>query len=77
MKNTWISIESYITRFHRDFYADTDEFTFIAMASWGQSLRSGLHQGKNRFAFLEHPFTPIVVQIPRLTVITTSSSICL
>ncbi len=73
MKNTWeFQSNRYITRFHRDFYAETDEFTYIGDGELGGKA-AGLAYIKEKIVsyFMEFPFTPIIVQIPRLTVITT------
>lgn len=61
-----------ITRFNRDFYSETNEFTYIGNGELGGKAR-GLALMKERIASFaqENKTTPVVVNIPRLTVITT------
>lgn len=73
MNTTWEQqTNRHITRFHRDFYAETDEFTYIGDGELGGKA-AGLAFIKEKIVsyFAENPFPPIHVQIPRLTVITT------
>jgi hypothetical protein len=61
-----------ITRFNRDFYSETDAFTYIGEGELGGKARGlALFNEKIISHYNDQAFTPIVVNIPRLTVITT------
>ena len=60
-----------IPRFNRDFYSETDEFTYIGIGELGGKAQ-GLALIKEQIIshYRDQTFAPIVVNIPRLTVIT-------
>jgi len=74
MNSAQFSGNAGIVRFNRDFYSQTDEFTFIGDGEFGGKA-SGLAFIKEKilshYRGLEHPFSPFTVTIPRLVVITT------
>lgn len=75
VKVTDLSKKNNIARFDPDSYNETDEFTYIGDGQLGCKAEE-LIAVKEKIApldkeYREHPTTPIMVNIPRLTVITT------
>lgn len=72
MKDVDVNSNKYMTRFNRDFYSETDAFTYIGEGEWGGKAR-GLAAVKEIVVshYSDHKRVPIIVNIPRLTVITT------
>lgn len=72
MKTVDLNSNKYITRFNRDVGSETDEFTYIGDGELGGKAR-GLAAIKEKIVsfYRDHKIIPIMVNIPRLTVITT------